>query len=62
MLEIYIKNLYIINVSIELMFQKDFMLIKQVHQKSLIIKSLLVFPQIKNLSFNQMFAIDAMIY
>ena len=48
-------------VSIELTFPKELILIKQVHQKSMIFVTIGI-SYIKVLSFNQMPAIDAMIY
>ena len=48
-------------ISIELTFLKELMLIKQVHQESVIFVTIGVF-EIKILSFNQISAIDAMIY
>ena len=48
-------------VSIELTFPKELILIKQVHQKSVIFVTIGI-SYIKVLSFNQMPAIDAMIY
>ena len=48
-------------ISIELMFLKDLMLIKQEHQKSVIFVTTGI-SQIAVLSFNQMSRIDVMIY
>ena len=47
-------------ISIEWTFLKKLMLVKQVHQKSVIIVTICI-SYIKVLSFNQIFA-DAMIY
>ena len=46
---------------IELKFLMKLMLIKQVHQKTVMFVIISIFL-ISNLSFNQMFAIDVMIY
>ena len=46
---------------IELTFPKELMLTKQVNQKSIIFVTIGIF-KIKALNFNQMSAIDAMIY
>ena len=46
---------------IELTFLKELMLIRQAHQKSVIFVTSDIFLK-KGLSFNQMFAKDAMIY
>ena len=48
-------------IMIELTFLKELKLIKQVHQKSLMFVTIGI-SEIINLSFNQMSAIDAMIY
>ena len=48
-------------ISIELTFLKELMLIKQVHQMSVIFLNIRI-SQIKVPSFNQMSAVDAMIY
>ena len=48
-------------VSLELTFLKELMLIKQVHQKSVIFVTIGIFKVIV-LSFNQMSAIDVMTY
>ena len=52
-----IKMLFLI----ELAFLKKFMLIKQVHQKSVIFVTTGIF-QTKGLNFNHLYAIDVMIY
>ena len=46
---------------IELMFLKELMLIRQVHQKNLIFVTIGIF-QIKGLSFNRMSVMDIMMY
>ena len=48
-------------ISLELTFLKELMLIKQVHQKSVTLITIGI-SSIKCLTFNQMSAIDAMIY
>ena len=48
-------------IMIELMFLKELMLIKPVHQKSVIFVTICI-SSIVVLSFNQMSAIDLMIY
>ena len=45
----------------ELMFLNELMLLRQEYQKSVIFVTIGIF-QIKGLSFNQMFAIGAMMY
>ena len=48
-------------ISIELTFLKELMLIRQANQKSVVFVAIAIF-YIKYLSFNQMSAMDAMIY
>ena len=52
---------YIFYISIELTFLEEFILLKQVHQKSPIFVTIGIFSM-KDLSFVQMSAIDLMIY
>ena len=47
-------------IMIELMFLKELMLIRQTNQKSAIFVTIGIF-QIKGLSFNHVYAVDAMI-